>query len=282
MEIKVKAPAKINLTLEVLGKRPDGYHNISTVMQAVDLYDVITITDNDSGKVTISCNYEGVPCDDSNICAKAAYRFFDYCKMDVRGVHIDINKTIPTQAGLAGGSSDGAAVIMGLNAMFSAMLKSDEMRAIGEKVGADVPFFLYEKSVMLGTGTGAELTDCGEPGFEMYGVFVTYGEKPSTGAAYRMLDEVKGEDTALKSADKLIKAMQGDDFFSFAGEIVNDFELCCATFSEVSGTLLELGCAGAFLSGSGPTVCGICKTQREAELVSQTVKYPSFVAKLGV
>ena len=108
MEIKVKAPAKINLTLEVLGKRPDGYHNISTVMQAVDLYDVITITDNDSGKVTISCNYEGVPCDDSNICAKAAYRFFDYCKMDVRGVHIDINKTIPTQAGLAGGSSDGA------------------------------------------------------------------------------------------------------------------------------------------------------------------------------
>ena len=77
MEIKVKAPAKINLTLEVLGKRPDGYHNISTVMQAVDLYDVITITDNDSGKVTVSCNYEGVPCDDSNICAKAAYRFFD-------------------------------------------------------------------------------------------------------------------------------------------------------------------------------------------------------------
>ena len=70
MEIKVKAPAKINLTLEVLGKRPDGYHNISTVMQAVDLYDVITITDNDSGKVTISCNYEGVPCDDSLTTAK--------------------------------------------------------------------------------------------------------------------------------------------------------------------------------------------------------------------
>ena len=156
MEIKVKAPAKINLTLEVLGKRPDGYHNISTVMQAVDLYDVITITDNDSGKVTISCNYEGVPCDDSNICAKAAYRFFDYCKMDVKGVHIDINKTIPTQAGLAGGSSDGAAVIMGLNAMFSTMLKSDEMRAIGEKVGADVPFCI-EGGTKLCTGTGTTI-----------------------------------------------------------------------------------------------------------------------------
>ncbi|MEE0868854.1 MAG: 4-(cytidine 5'-diphospho)-2-C-methyl-D-erythritol kinase, partial [Ruminococcus sp.] len=111
MEIKVLAPAKINLSLEVLGKRPDGYHEISTVMQAVSLYDTITLADNDSESVTISCNYKGVPCDDSNICAKAAYRFFDYCRMDVNGVHIDIDKKIPTQAGLAGGSSDGAAVV---------------------------------------------------------------------------------------------------------------------------------------------------------------------------
>ena len=111
MEVKVLAPAKINLSLDVLSKRADGYHNISTVMQAVDLYDTITITDNESATVTISCNCEGVPCDDSNICAKAAYKFFDYCKTDVKGIHIDIDKKIPTQAGLAGGSSDGAAVI---------------------------------------------------------------------------------------------------------------------------------------------------------------------------
>ena len=77
MEIKLKAPAKINLSLDVLGKRPDGYHELSTVMQAIDLYDEITLTGNDSGKVTISCDYEGVPCDDRNICAKAAYKFFD-------------------------------------------------------------------------------------------------------------------------------------------------------------------------------------------------------------
>ena len=122
MEVKVLAPAKINLSLDVLSKRADGYHNISTVMQAVDLYDTITITDNESGTVTISCNCEGVPCDDSNICAKAAYKFFDYCKTDVKGIHIDIDKKIPTQAGLAGGSSDGAAVILVLNNMFGTML----------------------------------------------------------------------------------------------------------------------------------------------------------------
>ena len=94
MKVEVKAPAKINLTLDVVGKRTDGYHDISTIMQAVDLYDIITLEDNDSGAVTVSCNYDGIPCDDSNICAKAAYRFFDYCKTDVKGVHIDINKTI--------------------------------------------------------------------------------------------------------------------------------------------------------------------------------------------
>ena len=134
MKITVKAPAKINLTLDVLGKRPDGYHELATVMQSIDLYDTVTLTDNDSQSVTVSCGYEGVPCDDSNICVKAAHRFFDYCKTDVKGVHIEIDKKIPTQAGLAGGSSDGAAVILGLNAMFNTMLKPAEMLAIGERV----------------------------------------------------------------------------------------------------------------------------------------------------
>lgn len=156
MEVKVLAPAKINLSLDVLSKRADGYHNISTVMQAVDLYDTITITDNESATVTISCNCEGVPCDDSNICAKAAYKFFDYCKTDVKGIHIDIDKKIPTQAGLAGGSSDGAAVILGLNNMFGTMLKPAEMREIGEKVGADVPFCL-EGGTKLCTGIGTAI-----------------------------------------------------------------------------------------------------------------------------
>ena len=142
MEVKVKAPAKINLTLDVTAKRADGYHEISTIMQAVDLYDTVTISDNDSGKVTVSCGYKGVSCDDSNICAKAAYRFFDYCSLPVSGIHIDIDKKIPTQAGLAGGSSDGAAVILGLNLIFGTHLTPKAMHSIAEEVGADVPFCL--------------------------------------------------------------------------------------------------------------------------------------------
>ena len=156
MEVKVLAPAKINLSLDVLGKRSDGYHEIATVMQAVSLYDTVTLSDNESGKVTVSCNYDGVPCDDSNICAKAAYRFFDYCRMDVRGVHIDINKQIPTQAGLAGGSSDGAAVLLGLNNLFSTALRPAELHEIAERVGADVPFCL-SGGTKLATGIGTKL-----------------------------------------------------------------------------------------------------------------------------
>ena len=90
-KIQILAPAKINLTLEVLGKRDDGYHNIQTVMQAIDLYDIVTLSLNDSNMVTISCNYEGVPCDDRNICAKSAYRFFEYCKIEPKGILIDID-----------------------------------------------------------------------------------------------------------------------------------------------------------------------------------------------
>ena len=156
MEIRLKAPAKINLSLDVLGKRPDGYHELATVMQAVDLYDEITLTDNDSGKVTVSCDYEGVPCDDRNICAKAAYKFFDYCRLPVSGVHIDIKKTIPTQAGLAGGSSDGAAVIVGMNNMFNTKLSPKEMLDIGERVGADVPFCIAG-GIKLCTGIGGTM-----------------------------------------------------------------------------------------------------------------------------
>ncbi|MBQ3299507.1 MAG: 4-(cytidine 5'-diphospho)-2-C-methyl-D-erythritol kinase [Ruminococcus sp.] len=280
MEIKVKAPAKINLTLEVLGKRPDGYHNISTVMQAVDLYDVITITDNDSGKVTISCNYEGVPCDDSNICAKAAYRFFDYCKMDVKGVHIDINKTIPTQAGLAGGSSDGAAVIMGLNAMFSTMLKSDEMRAIGEKVGADVPFCI-EGGTKLCTGTGTTIKKL--PTFRCSDIVICKPDtvSVSTGEAYSKVDALAPHPSYT---DEMVKALYSRDMFMISTTIFNDFELALQIpeVNEIKRVMLSCKARGAGMSGSGSAVFAIFTTSGRAKKCYEQLKekYPeTFLCK---
>lgn len=280
MEVKIKAPAKINLTLEVLGKRPDGYHNISTVMQAVDLYDIITITDNDSGKVTISCNYSGVPCDDSNICVKAAYRFFDYNKMEVKGIHIDIDKKIPTQAGLAGGSSDGAAVIMGLNSMFGAMLKPADMNAIGERVGADVPFCI-EGGTKLCTGIGTTIKNL--PSFHCTSIVICKPDSVnvSTGEAYQKVDALAPHPSYT---DEMVKALYSRDMFMISTTIFNDFELALQIpeVNEIKGVMLKSKAKGVGMSGSGSAVFALFTSKRSAQKCYDTLKetYPeTFLCK---
>lgn len=274
MKVTVKAPAKINLTLEVLGKRPDGYHQIATVMQAVDLYDVVTITDNDSGRVTISCNRADVPCDDSNICAKAAYRFFDYCQMDVKGVHINIDKSIPAQAGLGGGSSDGAAVIMGLNAMFSAMLQPAEMCAIGERVGADVPFCI-EGGTKLCTGIGTTIKKL--PAFRCSDIVICKPDtvSVSTAEAYGKVDAL-----ALHPSytDEMVKALYSRDMFMISATIFNDFELALQIpeVNEIKRLMLAWKARGAGMSGSGSAVFALFTSSSRAKKCYEILKaqYP--------
>ena len=270
MEVKVLAPAKINLTLDVLRKRSDGYHDISTIMQAVDLYDTITLSDNDSGKVTLSCNYEGVPCDDSNICAKAAYRFFDYCKMDVKGVHIDIDKKIPTQAGLAGGSSDGAAVIIGLNYLFRTMLKFDEMHIIAEKVGADVPFCL-EGGTRLATGIGTTLRKV--PSFNCSSLVICKPDtvSVSTAGAYQKVDALSPHPSYT---DEMINAIYSRDIYRISATLFNDFELALQIpeVNEIKKTMLNCKAAGAGMSGSGSAVFAIFTSERRAKKCCEELK----------
>lgn len=263
MKVEVKAPAKINLTLDVVKKRDDGYHDISTVMQALDLYDVVTLEDNDSGKITISCNYDGVPCDDSNICAKAAYRFFDYCRKDVQGVHIDINKQIPTQAGLAGGSSDGAATILGLNVLFDAKLKPAEMHAIAERVGADVPFCLAG-GTKLATGIGTTLKKL--PAFNCSAIVVCKPDtvSVSTAQAYKKVDDLNPHPSYT---DEMVKALYSRDMFLISTTIFNDFELALqiSEVNEIKKIMLKSGARGAGMSGSGSAVFAIFTSERKAK-----------------
>ena len=209
MEIKVLAPAKINLTLDVTGKRPDGYHDIMTIMQSVDLYDTITITDNDSGQITISCNYDGVPCDEKNICYKAAEKFFIATRNEGQGVHIDIDKVIPTQAGLAGGSTDGAAVLMGLNRMFDAFLSPAELHEIAEKIGADVPFCL-EGGTKYATGIGTKLQKM--PNFSASHIVICKPDNVSvsTAEAYKKVDALNPHPPYT---DEMIKSLFSRDMF---------------------------------------------------------------------
>lgn len=269
MKVEVKAPAKINLTLDVVKKRTDGYHDISTVMQAVDLYDVVTLENNDSGKVTISCNYDGVPCDDSNICAKAAYRFFDYCRKDLSGVHIDINKVIPTQAGLAGGSSDGAATILGLNVLFDTMLKPADMHAIAERVGADVPFCLVGGTKhAFGIGTNLKKL----PSFNCSSIVICKPDcvSVSTAEAYTKVDALNPHPSYT---DEMIKALFSRDMFLISTTIFNDFELALQIpeVNEIKRIMLKHGARGAGMSGSGSAVFAIFTSDRKAKKCAEAL-----------
>lgn len=270
MEIKVLAPAKINLSLEVLGKRADGYHEISTVMQTVSLYDTVTLSDNDSESVTISCNYDGVPCDDSNICAKAAYRFFDYCRMNVKGVHIDIDKKIPTQAGLAGGSSDGAAVVLGLNRLFGAGLKPAEMHEICEKVGADVPFCL-SGGTKLATGIGTNLKKL--PSFNCSDIVICKPDfvSVSTADAYKKVDALNPH---ASYTDEMIKALYSRDMFFISTTIFNDFELALSIpeVNKIKKIMIDCKARGAGMSGSGSAVFSVFTSPRKAKKCYERLK----------
>ena len=280
MKTTVKAPAKINLTLEVLSKRPDGYHELATVMQAVSLYDIITLEDNDSGEITLSCNYEGVPCDERNICHKAAVRFFEYTKRENKGLHIDIDKTIPTQAGLAGGSSDGAAVIMGLNAMLRTMLKPAEMNGIGECVGADVPFCI-EGGTRLCTGIGTTMKKL--PSFNCSDIVICKPQSVSvsTAEAYQRVDALKPH---ASYTDEMIKALCSRDMFMISTTLFNDFELALQIpeVNEIKSIMLKNKARGAGMSGSGSAVFAIFTSSRRARACYEALKeqYPeTFLCK---
>lgn len=280
MTVKLKAPAKINLSLDVRGKRPDGYHELVTVMQSVSLYDEITLEENDSGAVTIACDYPGVPCDDRNICAKAAYRFFEACRMPVAGVHITIDKTIPTQAGLAGGSADGAAVIMGLNYMFGTKLTPKEMLDIGAKVGADVPFCLTG-GTKLCTGIGDTMQKLPS----LRGVHLVICKPDtvsiSTAEAYQKVDALAPHGCYT---DEMVKAFYSRDLFMITSTIFNDFEaaLQIPEVNTIKKIMLDSKAKGAGMSGSGSAVFGIFANEKKAKQCAERLKadYPdTFLCK---
>ena len=135
---------------------------------------------------------------------------------------------------------------------------------------------------LLVTVGATELTEIGKIGFDMYGVFVCYGEKLSTGAAYGELDKIRGENALLKSSEKIADAISSKDLYLLAGAIENDFEAVNAAFDEVKKALDKAGCMRAFLCGSGPTVCGLYRNESDASAVALKLPYKCFVCKIGI
>lgn len=273
MNMTVKAPAKINLYLDVLGKRPDGYHNIRSVMQTVDLCDEIYV-ELDAPKrgtqlIEISCSEEALPCDASNLAHRAAVAFFAGCGIYDYSCRIRIEKNIPMAAGLAGGSTDAAAVLQLLNALNRYPLDLDALCALGATIGADVPF-----CIRCGTLYTEQIGDVMVPCYPMppaHIVIALGGAGVSTPTAYHMLDARYGADLDrdFANVEELTAALYTRDLRIICSKMYNVFEDVILPIHkkarQAKEALLRYGALGALMSGSGPAVFGVFDDQGAAE-----------------
>lgn len=260
--IRLKAYAKINLGLEVLGKRDDGYHEVQTILQTVSLHDKITIKVQGEG-IKIRSNSPWVPCNEKNIAYKAAAILLRKSKSKY-GTKITIKKNIPIGAGLGGGSSDGAAVLLGLNKLLELNLSHPELEDAGRQLGTDVPFFL-KGGTALACGRGDQLRFFqGIPCF--WGLIVYPNFSVATSWAYESLKPPK---KSASNMEKLIEATQQGDLKEIGANLQNSFE--CIIFKKypmllvMKKTLQEKGAKGAALCGSGSSLFGIFQDKETAE-----------------
>ncbi|MBQ7522892.1 MAG: 4-(cytidine 5'-diphospho)-2-C-methyl-D-erythritol kinase [Clostridia bacterium] len=259
--ITVLSFAKINLTLDITGKLPNGYHTVDMVMQTVSLLDKITVEKLDiqtnNNYIQLSCNKEHIPCDKRNTAYKAVEYFSEYCGI-VCQVKIMIEKNIPSQAGLAGGSTDGAGVLVALNRLYDTHLTNEQLAEIGTKIGADVPFCIYG-GTMLATGIGTDLQKV-EHNFDLQKYYILLC-KPNIGVstpmAYQKSDNRPFAEYVHSTA--LINAMQQNNETDFLNSLYNDFDslLELSEVQNIKSIMKENGALQSVMSGSGPTVYGI-------------------------
>ena len=271
-KIILRAPAKLNLTLDILRRREDGYHDLCMVMQSVTLADEVTLEKNSSGTITCESNWEHIPCDERNLAVKAAKAFFAYTGVACDGLHITLLKKVPSGAGMAGGSTDAAAVLRGLRELYAPQLSRDELEIVGAQVGSDVPYCV-RGGTALAQGRGEILQDLPSALHCWYVIC-----KPGFSVSTPMLfGRVKVD--ALKDrphTEGMMQALAEGDTEKTAGLLKNVFEeVLPEEFSEVFAikeALLSYGALGAAMTGSGPTVFGVFKTRETAERAYAALK----------
>jgi 4-diphosphocytidyl-2-C-methyl-D-erythritol kinase len=275
--LTLKAPAKINLFLKVLHRRPDGFHEIESLMQKVALFDILHFS-RQGEVISLSCPGSNIPENRENLVYKAAQAFFAASGI-TPGIHIVLEKNIPVAAGLGGGSSDAAAVLLGLNSLFGAGLELKDLTAIGLQLGADVPFFVEDCSLAVATGIGECLQKIEVIG-DYWILLVNPGFAVSTKWVY--------ENFPLTSNSNPYILARGEkrpgDFHVVFPAVVEDYgnDLEAVTinrYPEIEDIKKELKMAGAVtarMSGSGPTVFGLFSGKEEAQR-----SFAQFVKEFG-
>lgn len=258
-KITLLAPAKVNLTLDIVGKRADGYHLLETVMQSVSLFDKLTITKKTEG-ITLTCDDKSVPTDERNIVIKAANAFFKATGVTF-GVDIFLEKKIPMQAGLGGGSADGAAALLGLNLLANTKLTLSQLSRIGETVGADIPFCIYQNTAMV-KGIGEQIT----PLSNMPHCYFVIAKPPigiSTKEAFSVIDSEMGTPIFQEG---MLECINSSSIKGVATHLFNRFEqaICPPIISQLKQAMVASGGLNAIMTGSGSAVFSVFETLSKA------------------
>lgn len=273
--LRCAAPAKINLVLRVLERLPNGYHEIWSIMQAVDLTDELTIRVHpDRSGIWIRCTDTRLPTGKSNLVHRAAQRVLDECRCRV-GVEIDLVKRIPIGAGLGGGSSDAATVLMGLSGLLGLAWSSETMMRIGGELGSDVPFFIYGACAMI-RGWGQEVQPLTLAG-ERWIVLVTPSFPIRTGWAYAQLAAHRSALVPLSNRLRALEDGRALAWEDLVDLMENDFEsVLFVSYPELKDIKLRLQTEGAqvaLVSGSGSTVFGVFENKEQAERAAQLFRH---------
>ena len=263
-DIVLNAYAKINLTLDVIGRRENGYHDLEMIMQSVNVFDRVLVRKNSTGNINIYTDSEKIPTDNSNIAYKAADRLIKTYGIK-NGVDIVINKNIPVAAGLAGGSTDAAAVIKGMKKLFLTDVSEREILNIASEIGKDVPFCL-KGGTAFAYGLGDELLHI-EKSPKFYVVLAKPDIDVSTAEVYKALkiDEIK----IRPDTRGVLEAIENGDEITVAKECHNVLETVTAkkypVIEKIKKTLKEQGAMTSLMSGSGPTVYGLFDSKEKAD-----------------
>ena len=269
--MRLQAFAKINLGLDVLGKREDGYHEVRMIMQTIRMYDQLDMRKSVEPGIHLTTNKKYIPVDENNLVWRAAKLMMDTCGI-MEGVSIHLHKVIPVAAGMAGGSSDAAATLVGMNRLFHCGLSKEKLMELGVQIGADVPYCVL-RGTALAEGIGEKLTvlppmpDCwiliGKPGISV-----------STKYVYTTLD--LNTDTVHPDIDGMKKALEDGNLYVITermGNVLQDVTIpAYPEVERIKEQMKTLGAVNAMMSGSGPTVFGIFDNEEKAQEACQKLR----------
>lgn len=280
-EIKLKARAKINLSLDVVRRREDGYHEVRMIMQTINLYDKLEIKKTNEPGIQITTNSSFLPTNENNLVYKAA----DLLKKEFQiqdGISIHLQKFIPVAAGMAGGSSDAAAVLYGVNKLFDLKLSKKELQERGVKIGADVPYCIM-RGTALAEGIGEKLTKL-PPAPNCYVLIAKPGISVSTKFVYENLhaNELKYH----PDVDGMMEQMKAGNLRGMAQKMGNVLETVTIkeypVIEDIKNAMKENGAINAMMSGSGPTVFGLFETEEAAKQAYGVLEQNPEVKKLYI